>query len=409
MISNKIELSPKQAEYIREAKHLFNGKIGATQCGKTYIDTLYVIPHRIIERRGKPGLNFITGVSKSTLKRNIIEPLKELWGDNLVSDINSENVATLFGEKTYCIGAEKISQLSKVRGARIKYLYIDEVVDINEEVFSFFPTRLSFDYSICDFTGNPSYPTHHIKKFIERTDIDVYCQSYTLYDNVFLPPKIIKQYEAMYSGTVYFDRYVLGLWRRAEGAIYRKFADNPAPFMIPKPDPKTFDRINVGVDFGGTGSKHACVATAVTNDDKLIVLKAKSIPAKDTDTDDLINRFILPFTAAIEKEYGWVDGMYCDSAEQTIINTIRKRTDIHVYNSIKNEINDRIRATVIAMGEGRFFIVENECADLVKGLADAVWDKNEVDDVRLDDGTSDIDILDAFEYSFEYYLYRFQR
>ncbi|MDR2046522.1 MAG: phage terminase large subunit [Clostridiales bacterium] len=409
MINSAIELSPKQAEYIREAHHLFNGKIGATQCGKTYIDTLYVIPHRIIERRGKPGLNFITGVSKSTLKRNIIEPLKELWGDNLVSDINSENVATLFGEKTYCIGAEKISQLSKIRGARIKYLYIDEIVDINEEVFNFLPTRLSFDYSICDFTGNPSYPTHHIKKFIERTDIDVYCQSLTLYDNLFLPPQVIKQYEAMYKGTVYFDRYVLGKWRRAEGAIYRKFADNPAPFMIPKPDPKTLDRINVGVDFGGTGSKHACVATAVTDDDKLIVLKAKSIPAKDTDTDDLITRFILPFAAGIEKEYGRLDGMYCDSAEQTIINTVRRRSDISVYNSIKNEINDRIRATVIAMGEGRFFIVENECADLVKGLTDAVWDKDEVNDVRLDDGTSDIDVLDAFEYSFEYYLYKFQR
>lgn len=27
---------------------------GATQCGKTYIDTLFIIPDRLEERKGKP-------------------------------------------------------------------------------------------------------------------------------------------------------------------------------------------------------------------------------------------------------------------------------------------------------------------------------------------------------------------
>ena len=39
----QIEISEKQAIYINEATHRWNGKVGATQCGKTYIDTLYVI------------------------------------------------------------------------------------------------------------------------------------------------------------------------------------------------------------------------------------------------------------------------------------------------------------------------------------------------------------------------------
>ena len=45
----------KQAIYINEATHRWNGKVGATQCGKTYVDTLYVIPNRIEERKGKKG------------------------------------------------------------------------------------------------------------------------------------------------------------------------------------------------------------------------------------------------------------------------------------------------------------------------------------------------------------------
>ena len=51
-----IELSTKQAEYVRNATHRWNFKIGATQCGKTHLDTLFLIPDRIIERIGKPGL-----------------------------------------------------------------------------------------------------------------------------------------------------------------------------------------------------------------------------------------------------------------------------------------------------------------------------------------------------------------
>ena len=77
--TKEIKISKKQAEYIRKANHRWNGKIGATQCGKTYIDTLFVIPNRIIERKELKGLVFIVGVSKETIKRNVIEPLQELY------------------------------------------------------------------------------------------------------------------------------------------------------------------------------------------------------------------------------------------------------------------------------------------------------------------------------------------
>lgn len=150
MISD-IELSEKQAEYIRNANHRWNGKVGATQCGKTFIDTLYVIPNRILERKGKPGLVFITGVSKETIRRNVIEPLQELFGDKVISDINSQNISVIFGEKVHCIGADNVGRVKRFRGPRVKYLYIDEAYDINKEVFELLKSRLSFEYSMCDF------------------------------------------------------------------------------------------------------------------------------------------------------------------------------------------------------------------------------------------------------------------
>ena len=163
------EYSVHQLEYIHEAflanpvngvdfKHRWNAKIGATQCGKTYIDTDFVIPFRVINRKGVKGLNFIVGVSKGTIERNVLEPMREIYGSSLVGEIGSDNVAMLFGEEVYCLGAEKVSQVAKFRGARIKYLYIDEAVDINEEVFELLKSRLSCECSCCDFTGNPKDP-----------------------------------------------------------------------------------------------------------------------------------------------------------------------------------------------------------------------------------------------------------
>ena len=53
------------------------------------------------------------------------------------------------------------------------------------------------------------------------------------------------------------------------------------------------------------------------------------------------------------------------------------------------------------MGAGRFFITD-DCKSLETALTEAVWDKEVTDkDERLDDGSTDIDSLDAFEYTIE--------
>ena len=61
-------LTDKQKEFIINATHRYNIKIGARRCGKTYLDILYMIPNRIIERKGKDGLTVIPLVSMEQLK-----------------------------------------------------------------------------------------------------------------------------------------------------------------------------------------------------------------------------------------------------------------------------------------------------------------------------------------------------
>ena len=101
-----------------------------------------------------------------------------------------------------------------------------------------------------------------------------------------------------------------------------------------------------------------------------------------------------------------VTDVWCDSAEQTLINGLRTAcaaagVGVNIGNAMKRHINDRIRATCILMGAGRFFVADG-CAHTIDALKSALWDaKHVTEDVRLDDGTTNIDSLDAMEYAFE--------
>ena len=63
-----MQLSKKQNEYIVNATHRWNIKSGAVRSGKSYVDTAFIVPFRIRERAGKPGLNVVLGVSKESIE-----------------------------------------------------------------------------------------------------------------------------------------------------------------------------------------------------------------------------------------------------------------------------------------------------------------------------------------------------
>lgn len=237
-------LSQKQLEFARYANHRWNFKGGATRSGKTYLDFKWIIPLRIRERAGKDGLAVILGVTKSTIERNVLEPMRNLYGDKLVGTISSDNTAWIFGEKCYCLGAEKVSQVSKIRGASIKYCYGDEVADWSEEVFALLKSRLDKEYSCFDGTYNPQYPNHWLKRFLD-SDADIFSQVYTIDDNPFLPPSFVENLKKEYAGTVFYDRYILGKWTLAEGLVYPMFGDS----CIVQDIPDTGDYY-VSIDYG---------------------------------------------------------------------------------------------------------------------------------------------------------------
>lgn len=214
--------TPKQAEYLRECNHRWNFKVGATRSGKTYMDYRWVIPKRIRDRKGLPGLVAILGVTQATIERNVLEPMRRIYGPDLVGNVGSNNTVTLFGEEVYALGAEKLSQVSKLRGASLKYCYGDEVAEWSKEVFDLLKSRLEHAYSCFDGTLNPKDPQHWLKEFLD-SDADIFCQQYSIDDNPFLYPTFVQELKKEYAGTVLYDRYILGKWVASEGALFTTY------------------------------------------------------------------------------------------------------------------------------------------------------------------------------------------
>ena len=398
----------KQNQYFRAANHRWHVKAGATRSGKTYMD-YYLIPKRIRAVAGRDGLTVILGNTKGTLQRNIIEPLQKIWGGSFVSPIRSDNTATLFGEKCYCLGADKVSQVDRLRGSSIKYCYGDEVVTWNESVFDMLKSRLDKPYSKFDGTCNPENKSHWFKQFLD-SDADIYLQNYCIDDNPFLEPDFVENLKKEYFGTVYYDRYINGLWVNAEGLIYRAFADTPERYIID--DLSKYDIVSaaVGVDFGGGKSAHAFNCTAFTRGlhDVITVCDYRR---KDAATPDILNRDFGDFIRQCRLILGNVPivDVYCDSAEQTLIAGMRnyayrEHLGVNLRNAHKRPINDRIRFYTAIMGADRYKI-HSRCTATIDAFSEAMWsDKYSTEDVRLDDGTTNIDNLDAQEYSTEEFM-----
>lgn len=392
--------SAKQQEFLNNANRRYNIKTGATRSGKTYLD-YYVIPKRIRKVSKEEGLNVILGNTKGTLQRNVIEPLQKIWGNKLVTDIKSDNTAFLFGERCYCLGSDNIRRVNQIRGASFKYCYGDEVATWNQEVFNMVKSRLDKPYSKFDGTCNPEGPSHWFKKFLD-SDSDIYQQKYTLYDNPFLDKDVLHNLETDYRGTILFDRYILGDWKAAEGIIYKLFADNTNDYLIDEVKDKLMI-VTIGVDYGAGQSKTKFIATGITYAFQKVMILDELDISEVYDPEELYTSFIIFYKRIIEK-YSMCQYAFCDYGALGNVITLglirrcqRERLSIQIMDCSKGKIKDRIFLTSTLIAQKRLNVLRKNTT-IIKALQEALWNKNQEDE-RLDDGTTDIDSLDAFEYS----------
>ena len=394
-------LTKKQQEYLLNCSHRWNVKTGATGSGKSFVDYTVVIPKRILASKGE-GLLVLLGNTKGTLERNILSPMREFWTHDLVGEISSDNTVKIFGKKVYALGADNKKHVSRIQGATFEYVYGDEVTTWSEDVFQMLKSRLRCNHSRFDGTCNPDNPQHWFKKFLD-SDADIYQQSYIIDDGM-LPASTISEMKKEYAGTVYYDRFILGLWKAAEGVIYSQFADDPNRYLLD--EAPEIHIATIGVDFGGNGSAHAFVCNGILPGWKGVVTLDEYYRKEIISPAVLENDFV-NFVKRCKEKYR-VYEIYCDSAEQVLIEGLRRAASkaglrVDIKNAKKGPINERIRFYCALIGSGRFAVLRT-CPHVIESLSTAAWSSKAGKDERLYDGTYNIDSLDALEYSTEAYM-----
>lgn len=267
---------------------------------------------------------------------------------------------------------------------------------------------------------NPSAPqsriyTEYIDKYRNEDVIQNYVyQHFNIYDNATLDENRIAEIESQYNkDTVWYRRDILGERAVAEGLIYQQFADDPERYIIDadkldysKQGHYIFSECAIGVDFGGGTSAHSFTCTGFTPHGELIVLADERI--KEALTPDKLNEAFITFLKSCKMRWNVYD-VYCDSAEQTLINGLRvaaakESIAVNILNAQKREIIERIRTLLVLMSADRFKISRN-CTNTIEALKTAIWDKTQLTaDVRLDNGTTNIDSLDSLEYTYERHM-----
>lgn len=382
-------LSEKQREYRREATRTWNIKIGATRSGKTYGD-YYLIPKRLLDVRGMDGLNVILGNTKGTIQRNIIEPMQNIWGADMVSSIRSDNTATMFGERVHCLGADNIKHVDRLRGQSVKYCYGDEVVTWAQEVFAMLQSRLDKEYSIFDGACNPEGPQHWFKKKLDTGGPDWYVQHYTIDDNPFLPEKVKERMKRDFAGTVYWGRYILGEWTQAEGLIYPMYPDAQI-----KPFTEAWEDFAISCDYGTQNAFAALLWAKHKNVWYLIGEYRYS--GRDTGYQKTDDDYVRDMETFVEKNIpeGKRKGLLTiiDPSAASFIAAIKRSRYGFRVKKADNDVLDGIRDTAVCLQRGTVRIFDS-CRETIKELEGYVWDtKAEDKPVKVNDH-----MMDAMRY-----------
>ena len=264
---------------------------------------------------------------------------------------------------------------------------------------------------------NPSNPNADIyKNYIDKfMGLDWYrYEHFNIFDNATMSQERIEEIQNKYDkNSVWYKRDILGERMVAEGLVFPYFANNCKPYLFKyqslkekmKEEGKRFSHLIIGVDFGDNGSKYSWHLTGFTSDwDYMWALDEGDMEKSNAiDATKFCKSFVKFYKRCIEC-YGYVEWIFCDSASNTLINTLRayfyaEGLDGSIIAPVKkNELTGRPITVDSLLVTGRLKI-EEHCKNLINALSELVWDEKK--DIPKDDNVNNInDDWDSFCYTF---------
>lgn len=380
-------------------------------------------------------LHLIGGVSQSTAKLNILDCdgyglMNYFYGRCREGKYQGKDclyINTIKGQKVILIaGGAKDGDEKYIKGNTYGTAYITEANECHKKFIQEVMDRtLSSNNRKIFHDLNPKPPAHwYYTDFIkfhedQQSKISGYGYNYghfNIFNNLSISDDKLRRILSTYDkNSIWYKRDILGQRIASAGILFGEIANNKARYMT---DKARGGFITTGVDFGKNGSKHAFCSQRISRTfDYVDVLRSDEVDCtvngesvNDTlGVGEVLARLEKGFIEHIKyviKKWGSIEGIFCDGAEPELIEFLRKALSrnglvIPIYSSIKIEIPSRIHLTGVLFMQDRIKFVKNETDDIVKAMQEATQDEEADDDRWLDDGTSDIDILDAYHYGVE--------
>lgn len=415
-------LNEKQTRYIILSQVAwFNVLEGGKRASKNITN---LIAWAMILENHPDKLHLAGGYTQATAKINIIDSngygLRHIFHgrcrEGIYDNVDALFIQTRTGEKIVLItGGGKSNDDARIKGFSVGTCYITEANECH-------PTYIkeSFDRVLHSTQRrifhdlNPKGPSQwyytevldfHEKQQKKNPRYGLNYAHMTLVDNMAMTPAQLREAFSTYDhGSLWFRREILGLRAGAEGKIYTSFSRDRHVWSYDKLrehlEQNPFSFFTIGVDFGGSSSASVFNLTGFTRNFRKAVVLDEYYDSANFSADHLK-------AAWIERANRWartyprILGAYMDH-EILLVKSFRQATpNINIRLARKGPISGRISATDMMMATDRLVILEN-CRHLIDAFDSAVWDPKRPDDlVRLDDGSVNIDSLDAFEYATE--------
>ena len=195
--------------------------IGSVRSGKTW-----ALHPKIMALCAYPvqGRRLLTGVSKASIKTNVLTDLFDLIGADNYKFNNQSGELRLFKSDWIVAGARDEGAEKYLRGATIGCAVCDEVVLMPQSYWHMLLSRLSPPGSRLYGSTNTDSPYHWLKTdYLDneelRRDKLIWAETFTMSDNPNLDPSYVESQKKMYTG-VFYRRMIAGEWAMASGAVY---------------------------------------------------------------------------------------------------------------------------------------------------------------------------------------------
>ena len=414
----------KQAEYIKRCQYSWlNVAHGGKRGGKNVTNGLAFC----IALETHPNkLHLVAGYDTSSAKLNILDcdgygVLNYFAGrchEGKYKNRECLYIDTATGEKILLIsGGGKANSYKTIKGNTYGMAYATEANECHPDFLKEVEDRtLSSDDRKIFHDLNPKSPKHwyyaeylafHEEQQKKDKDYGFNYEEFNIYDNLSITNEKLKKVLSTYDrNSIWFKRDILGKRVASESFLFTPLIENEEKFYTDKPN---ISYISTGVDFGGNGSAHSFVTSSVSRTyNGVDVLRADrteiidDIHAKLKQLKEAFKKHIL----FVLNKYGKIDIIWADCAEQILISALQEVLDelhlhIPIKDSLKTPISGRIYAINMLLMVGKLRFVKGDTKILVTALQEAVQDPEEDDDRWLDDGTSDIDSIDGFNYGIE--------